>query len=58
MRSLYDEAIRLLARRGFDLDADCIERAWSRVNSGPEQHWDLYELGNRGQTTISSTGRH
>ena len=28
--SLYDEAIRLLARRGFDVPADKVERDWSQ----------------------------
>ena len=28
--SLYDEAIRLLARRGFPLDQECVERDWSQ----------------------------
>jgi tryptophan 2,3-dioxygenase len=57
--SLYDETIRLLARRGFDIAPECIERDWRRRYSGhpsvraawleiyrnTEQHWDLYELG-------------
>jgi tryptophan 2,3-dioxygenase len=56
--SLYDEAIRLLARRGFKLDPDAIDRDWSqpyRPNASVEAawtdvyrdtaaHWDLYEL--------------
>ena len=59
--SLYDEAIRLLARRGFKLDADAIERdwslpyaenqsvmaAWRTVYANPKQHWDLYELAEK-----------
>ena len=59
--SLYDEAIRLLARRGFKLDADAIERdwslpyaenqsvmaAWRAVYANPKQHWDLYELAEK-----------
>ncbi len=56
--SLYDEAIRLLARRGFalapaDLDRDWtlprafsepLEAAWLAVYRDPERHWGLYEL--------------
>jgi tryptophan 2,3-dioxygenase len=51
--SLYDEAIALLARRGFavtagmrsagQLDPD-VERAWLAVYRAPREHWDLYEL--------------
>jgi tryptophan 2,3-dioxygenase len=57
--SIYDEAIRLLARRGFAitpaaLDRDrglpygadaSVEAAWTAVYREPERHWDLYELG-------------
>jgi tryptophan 2,3-dioxygenase len=57
--SIYDEAIRLLARRGFAmtptaLDRDLglpyvadpsVEAAWTAVYRDPERHWDLYELG-------------
>jgi tryptophan 2,3-dioxygenase len=56
--TLYDEAIRLLARRGFEIAPDCLERDWSRPHrSDPSvlqawagiyrdagHHWDLYEL--------------
>ena len=56
--SLYDEAIRLLARRGFDLPAELVTRDWSErhqahpavkdawraVYADPREHWDLYEL--------------
>lgn len=56
--SLYDEALRLLARRGIDLPREVIERDWSKpyyanaaveqawltVYREPEAHWDLYEL--------------
>lgn len=56
--SLYDEAIQLLARRGYRIDADALERdwtqpykhndsvenAWLEVYRNPNQHWDLYEL--------------
>jgi tryptophan 2,3-dioxygenase len=56
--SLYDEALRLLARRGFAIDPDHLERdltrpyaahpsvdaAWEAVYRDPTRHWDLYEL--------------
>jgi tryptophan 2,3-dioxygenase len=49
--SLYDEAIALLARRGFAIDAGAaggtnssVERAWLAVYRAPREHWDLYEL--------------
>lgn len=59
--SLYDESIRLLARRGFDLPAEVIERdwrephrphpavkaAWRAVYADPQRHWDLYELAEK-----------
>jgi tryptophan 2,3-dioxygenase len=57
--SLYDEALRLLARRGFAIPADCVERDWTRpyaasdaveqqwlkIYRDPEANWDLYQLG-------------
>ena len=59
--SLYDEAIRLMARRGFAIDADCVEHDWSQplpynasveaawlqVYRNPEANWELYELGEK-----------
>jgi tryptophan 2,3-dioxygenase len=56
--SLYDEAQRLLARRGFAIDpahlgrdlaqpyrADAsVRAAWLEVYRHPDKHWDLYEL--------------
>jgi tryptophan 2,3-dioxygenase len=53
--SLYDEAIRLLGRRGFPVTAErdfrqphaadpTVEAAWSAVYRDPAHHWDLYEL--------------
>jgi tryptophan 2,3-dioxygenase len=56
--SLYDEAIRLLARRGHTIDPQALERdwtgeyvfnpsveaAWIAVYANPNAHWDLYEL--------------
>ena len=59
--SLYDEAIRVLARRGFTVDRECVERdcrslhqfnesvcrAWVQVYKDPAKHWDLYELAEK-----------
>ena len=59
--SLYDEAILLLARRGFKLDRAATDRdfslayvenastmaAWREVYANPKQHWDLYELAEK-----------
>jgi tryptophan 2,3-dioxygenase len=41
-RSLYDDVIALLARRGFDIDAAALERDWSqpyKINASVEQAW-------------------
>ena len=57
--SLYDEALRLLARRGLPVPASHVERDWSApyaaseggdqawlvVYRDPEAYWDLYQLG-------------
>ncbi|MEY4231320.1 MAG: tryptophan 2,3-dioxygenase [Actinomycetota bacterium] len=57
--SLYDETLRLLARRGLAIPADHLERdwaepyaadaaveeAWLEVYRNPREHWDLYQLG-------------
>ena len=57
--SLYDESLRLLARRGLPVPASHVERDWSApyVQSeaveqawlvayrDPQAHWDLYQLG-------------
>ena len=57
--SLYDEALRLMARRGLPVPADRMERDWSQPYTAskgveeawlvayraPQQHWDLYQLG-------------
>ncbi|NRT57457.1 tryptophan 2,3-dioxygenase [Sphaerotilus uruguayifluvii] len=56
---LYDEALRLLARRGIAVPASHLERDWTRpytpdaeveqawlaVYRDPQRHWDLYQLG-------------
>ena len=57
--SLYDEALRLMARRGIAVPAshterdwtqpyaesEAVEQAWLTVYRNPEKHWDLYQLG-------------
>ncbi len=59
--SLYDEALRLLARRGFALDPQCVERDWTSLRTFDEsvlaawvevyrntgKHWELYELAEK-----------
>jgi tryptophan 2,3-dioxygenase len=59
--SLYDEAIRVLARRGFAIDREVVERDWSVAHQPNESvlrawvevyrstgaHWDLYELAEK-----------
>lgn len=59
--SLYDEAIRVLARRGFAIDSQCVERdwrtlrpfnesvcsAWVEVYKETSKHWELYELAEK-----------
>jgi len=59
--SLYDEAIRALARRGFAIAPDLVERdwrtphaahpdvlaAWTQVYLDPHRYWDLYELAEK-----------
>jgi tryptophan 2,3-dioxygenase len=57
--SLYDEALRLLARRGLPVPASHLQRDWTQPYAAspeveaawlvayraPQQHWDLYQLG-------------
>lgn len=59
--SLYDESLRLLARRGIAVPAehlqrdwsqphqpsDAVEAAWLVVYRDPNAHWDLYQLGEK-----------
>jgi tryptophan 2,3-dioxygenase len=59
--SLYDEAIRLLARRGLPVPADRLERdfsesyaaspaieaCWAAVYADPDLYWELYELAEK-----------
>ena len=60
-RSIYDEAIALLARRGFAIDDDILNRdfterhqsnrsvhdAWASVYRNTADHWELYELAEK-----------
>ena len=57
--SLYDETLRLMARRGLPVPSGCLERdwtqpyaasaevekAWLQVYRHPDENWDLYQLG-------------
>ena len=57
--SLYDEALRLLARRGLPVPAshtqrdwrtpyvasEAVEQAWLVAYRAPKEHWDLYQMG-------------
>jgi tryptophan 2,3-dioxygenase len=57
--SLYDESLRLLARRGLPVPpthvvrdwsqpytaSDEVEQAWLAVYRDPKRYWDLYQLG-------------
>lgn len=59
--SLYDETLKLMARRGVAVPADRLERdwrepyqasqgveqAWLQVYRNPKQYWDLYELAEK-----------
>ncbi|MBV1704691.1 MAG: tryptophan 2,3-dioxygenase, partial [Hyphomicrobiales bacterium] len=59
--SVYDEAIRLLARRGLPVSAGALDRdfaaprepdasvlaAWRTVYRDPRAHWELYELAEK-----------
>lgn len=56
--SLYDEVVMLLARRGYKIDKECLDRDWSQVREPNDSvmaawrdiyytskdHWGLYEL--------------
>ncbi len=59
--SLYDEALKALARRGIAVPAthlerdwtqpyeanDGVQQAWTQVYRDPNAHWDLYQLGEK-----------
>jgi tryptophan 2,3-dioxygenase len=59
--SLYDEALALLARNGFDIGEDArrtdwratreandrVMAAWAQIYRAPETHWALYELAEK-----------
>ena len=56
--SMYDEALRLMARRGIALPpevlardwtqpyqaSDAVKAAWLQVYRDPSKHWDLYQM--------------
>jgi tryptophan 2,3-dioxygenase len=58
---LYDVVLRKLSERGFEIDADWLERdfsqpyeandsvqrAWAEIYADPEKHFELYELGEK-----------
>jgi tryptophan 2,3-dioxygenase len=58
---LYDESLRLLSRRGFEIPEACLDRdfsepyaphkqvaaAWLAVYHSTDVHWDLYELAEK-----------
>ncbi len=59
--SLYDETLKLLARRGFAIPRECLERDWTKsyeahpkveaawlaIYRDSNAHWDLYELAEK-----------
>lgn len=59
--SLYDEALLLLSRNGFDIGPDAtrtswretreenpqVLEAWKAVYAAPQKYWDLYELAEK-----------
>jgi tryptophan 2,3-dioxygenase len=59
--SLYEETVRLLARRGFAIPSEvlardhrggwaaspAVEAAWAEIYRDPDAHWDLYELAEK-----------
>jgi tryptophan 2,3-dioxygenase len=59
--SIYDEAILLMSREGFNIDAsrlaadwtqptaadDSVKAAWLEVYKAPTEHWALYELAEK-----------
>ena len=59
--SLYDEALRLLARNGFDIGIEAkrsdwrlsrgenpsVLAAWKTIYAAPQEHWALYELAEK-----------
>jgi tryptophan 2,3-dioxygenase len=69
--SLYDESLRLMAKRGLNVPAshlerdftaayvasDAVEAAWLAVYRNPEQHWDLYQLAEK-LTDLEDAFRH
>ena len=59
-KSIYDEAIALLVRNGFDVgdepradlskpreESEKVREAWRQVYADPQHHWPLYELAEK-----------
>ena len=60
-KSIYAEAVALLARRGLTIPdavlsrdhrdnwtmSDAVEAAWAEIYRDPQAHWDLYELAEK-----------
>ena len=60
-KGIYAEAVALLARRGFAIPAEVLDRdhsttwelsseveaAWGEIYRDPQTHWDLYELAEK-----------
>jgi tryptophan 2,3-dioxygenase len=56
--SLYDEFLRYLARHGYEIPTECLDRDWSKPHTrnealvgvfrqiyrNPKQHWEAYEM--------------
>jgi tryptophan 2,3-dioxygenase len=69
--SLYDESLRLLARRGLPIPESALNRdftqphaasaeveaAWLTVYRAPQAHWDLYQLAEK-LTDVEDAFRH
>ena len=59
--SLYDEALKLLSRRGYSISSSSLDRdwtqayvaddsvmqAWKQIYESPNANWDLYELAEK-----------
>jgi tryptophan 2,3-dioxygenase len=59
--SLYDDTLALMARQGLAIpqvhlqrdwrqthtESEAVEAAWLTVYQAPQQHWDLYQLGEK-----------
>ncbi|WP_262696212.1 tryptophan 2,3-dioxygenase [Kordiimonas aquimaris] len=59
--SIYDEVLKLLSRRGFDVSVSSLDRDWTQayvaddsvintwktIYESPNEYWDLYELAEK-----------